>query len=108
MSNKYDISKEDEKEIRARDKTCAYCHREMKAFTTKGSRKDSATIEHLNNDGPFNNKFNLAICCGSCNSSRGDKDLLAWFKTSYCIEKNINKDTVAEPVKEYISGLKLN
>ena len=108
MSNKYGIPEEDEKEIRVRDKTCVYCHKTMKVFGTKGSRRDSATIEHLNNDGPFDKKYNLAICCSSCNSSRGDKDLLAWFKTSYCIERNINKDTVAKPVKEYIKGLAID
>lgn len=27
----------------------------------------------------------LAICCGSCNSSRGRKTLLKWFQTGYCL-----------------------
>ena len=56
MSNKYGILEKDEKEIRARDKTCVYCHKTMKKWI-KDSRSDSATIEHLNNDGPFDKKF---------------------------------------------------
>jgi hypothetical protein len=33
---------------------------------------------------------------------RGNKKLLDWFKTPYCIERHINRDTVTEPVREYI------
>ncbi len=103
MSNKYGIPEEDEKEIRARDKTCIYCHKAMKKYpNTKGTPGDKATIEHLNNDGPFDEKSNLAICCGNCNSSRNNKELLVWFKTQYCMDRNINEKTVAEPVRVYI------
>ncbi len=71
-------------------------------------RVDCATIEHLNFDGPFYwdeegfNAEDIVICCGSCNSSRGAKRLAAWFQTRYCIEQNINVDTVAAPVKSYL------
>jgi len=103
MSNKYGIPEKDEEEIRARDKTCVYCHKAMKEYSgTKGTPADKATIEHLHNDGPFDEKSNSVICCGSCNSSRRNKELLAWFKTPYCIERSINKETVAESVKEYV------
>ena len=61
-----------------------------------------ATIEHFNNDGPFERKCNAAICCRRCNSSKGTKTLLVWFKTPYCQEKKINEETVAKPVKEYM------
>jgi hypothetical protein len=67
-----------------------------------------ATIEHFDNDGPFEEKYNLAICCRRCNSSKGTKRLLAWFKTTYCREKRINKETVSEPVKEYMRLKKLS
>lgn len=99
MSNTYGIPEEIEKEIRTRDKACVYCHILMKphAMDARG-----ATIEHFNNDGPFDKKENVAICCRGCNSSKGTKKLSAWFKTSYCTEKNINKETVAKPAKEYI------
>ncbi|MFA6273648.1 MAG: hypothetical protein WC662_00625 [Candidatus Paceibacterota bacterium] len=103
MSNKYGISKKDEENIRARDKTCVYCHKEMKKYLgVKGTRMDTATIEHLSNEGPFNKKSLIVICCSACNSSRRNKKLLDWFKIPYCIERNINKNTVAESVWEYI------
>jgi len=75
---------------------------------TNKNHGDSATIEHLNFDGPFYWKDNLqiqdiVICCGSCNSSRGAKKLPNWFQSEYCLEKNINENTVTDPVKEYLN-----
>ena len=61
-----------------------------------------ATIEHFNNNGPFKKKYNLAICCRGCNSSKGTKSLSAWFKTLYCREKKITEKTVSKPVKEFM------
>src|SRR5260370_24004241 len=88
MSNTYDISKQVEREIRTRDKTCVYCHILMKR--TGGS---GATIEHFNNDGPLDKKYNLAVCCRRCNSSKGTKRLSVWFKTDYCHGNKINAKT---------------
>jgi len=101
MSNTYGIPEEDEKDIRARDKTCVYCRKAMKKHTRK-LNASGPTLEHFNNDGHLDKKWNAAICCRRCNSSKGNKELLAWFKTPYCIEKNINPQTVEKPVKEYI------
>lgn len=100
--NKYGIPKKDLKEIRIRDKTCVYCHKRMIYPSASGWRGDWATIEHLNYLPPWNNSVTVAICCFSCNASRGDKKLMDWFKTRYCIQKNINEKTVAEPVKKFI------
>jgi len=112
MSNKYGIPEDELKKIRARDKACVYCHKAMEEYShAKGVSKDKATIEHLNKDGPFYwnkaiifDSSTVAICCGSCNSSRGKKELLDWFKTQYCINRNraINENTVTELVREYI------
>jgi hypothetical protein len=101
MSNRYRIPDKVEKEIRARDKTCVYCGILMKQ-SPHAMGASGATIEHFNNEGDFDKRYNVAICRRSCNSSRGDKELLAWFKTPYCIEKNINDKTAATPVKKYI------
>ena len=108
MPNKYGIPEEDEKEIRARDKTCVYCHKKMQKPQKGVSRCDWATIEHLNFDGPFYRKDglqkkDLAICCFSCNASRGKKKLEDWFKAPYCLgkDKKIDETTVTKPVKEY-------
>src|SRR5437879_1748094 len=51
MSNTYGISKQDEQEIRARDKTCVYCGILMKQYP-HAMGASGATIEHFNNDGP--------------------------------------------------------
>jgi hypothetical protein len=101
MSNTYGIPGEDEKEIRARDKICVYCRVSMKK-SSRAKGASEATIEHFNNDGPFDKKYNVAICCRRCNSSKGARELLTWFETLYCIEKKINGKTVAKTVKEYI------
>ena len=63
-------------------------------------RASGATIEHFNNNGPLKKKYNVAICCRRCNSSKGTKRLAVWFKTPYCREKKINGETVSKPVKE--------
>lgn len=101
MSNTYSISKQDERQIRARDKNCVYCRILMKQSRhAMGASK--ATIEHFNNDGPLKKKYNVAICCRRRNSSKGTKRLSVWFKTPYCREKKINGETVSKPVKEYM------
>jgi hypothetical protein len=102
MKNKYGLPEEDLEKIRKRDKDCVYCHKIMTKAGSGGFRGDWATIEHLNHLPPWDNPSTVAICCGSCNSSRGAKTLPNWFKTSYCIEKNINIDTVSSPVRNYI------
>ena len=101
MSNTYGISEQDEQAIRARDKACVYCRVLMKQ-SPYAMGPFGATIEHFNNDGPFEKKFNVAICCRSCNSSKGTKKLLAWFETDYCQKKKINDKTVLKPVKDYM------
>lgn len=98
MSNTYGISEQVEKEIRGRDKACVYCHISVK----RTSRARGATIEHFNNDGPYAEKYNVAICCRGCNSSKGTKTLLAWFETPYCKKKKIDAKSVARPVKRYL------
>src|SRR5271169_562754 len=101
MSNAYGIPEEVERKIRARDRTCVYCHIAM----TRPSRArggSETTIEHFNNDGPLRKKHNLAICCRRCNSSKGTKKLLTWFKADYCCNRKINKKTVAARVTRYL------
>lgn len=97
----YGISEKDEDEIRSRDKSCVYCHKKMKRhFRKKGTPSDKATIEHLYDGSPLFK--NLAICCGSCNSSRGPKELLDWFESPYCKDNNINRITVSSVIRRYI------
>lgn len=107
MANNWNIPDEIEQKARERDKFCVYCHIELKEYPqSKGMFTDQATIEHMDNTGLDNNGLpseeNIAICCGSCNASRGTKNLLDWFESPYCKKKNINKKTVAEIIKQYI------
>ena len=102
MKDKYGLAEDELDRIRERDENCVYCHKKMVNPCSNNCRFDWATIEHLNHLAPWNNPVTVAICCGSCNSSRGKRKLLDWFKTPYCIQENINGETVAEPVKEYI------
>jgi hypothetical protein len=111
MSNKFGIPDDELQKIRTRDKLCIYCHKEMIFPFNSSKRKDCATIEHLNFDGPFYwgeglQTEDIVICCGSCNSSRGIKKLSDWFRTKYCFSRNINENTVADPVKAYLNRKK--
>lgn len=102
MSNKYGIPTEGLKKIKERDRDCVYCHKEISSPSEDVWRGDWATIEHLNHLPPWNNPNTIAICCGSCNSSRSVKKISDWFKSKYCLEKNINIETVSRPVQEYV------
>jgi len=64
---------------------------------------DKATVEHMDDESVKNpEKWNVTMCCGRCNSSHGNKDLIEWSKTDYCKERNINEQKVAPIIKEYI------
>jgi len=106
LSNIYGLPEKDLDLVRKRDRRCVYCHKEMAKPNTNAWRGDWATIEHLNHLRPWDNPKTIAICCGSCNSSRGKKPLLEWFQSSYCIERNISLATVAQPVLDYIKDFK--
>ena len=97
MTNSYGISDRDEQKIRARDKRCVYCDVKFK----KTLWRDSATIEHFNNDGPFAIYSNIAMCCRACNSSKGVKKLLTWLDSPYCQKKNI-RQKMAKVVRQHL------
>lgn len=108
MKNKFGIPKEKLKILQERSKFCAYCGKKLIFPYDTKNRRDSATIEHLNFNGPFYWKDGLNIedvvfVCGSCNSSRGKKSLSEWFKSGYCMAKNINNNTVSGNIKKYIN-----
>ena len=84
----------------------------LKKYDSK-KKGDSRSIEHLNHIQEVDSVGRfiyegkpistiIAICCGSCNSSRGAKSLLGWLETPYCKERNIKYSTVALVVKNYI------
>ena len=102
MKNHYGLPSCELKRIFKRDETCVYCHKKMTGHSARGKRSDWHTIEHLNYLPPWNNPATVTICCWSCNSSRGNKKIRDWFKTDFCITRNINEATVVEPVRKYI------
>jgi 5-methylcytosine-specific restriction endonuclease McrA len=113
MPNSYGIPESELEKIRARDKKCVYCGKQMIDPYDPKNHADSATIEHLSPIRPFywheGMKIdNIVICCGACNSSRSSMRILHWFKTGYCKNHNINEKTVARPVKEYLKSIYKN
>lgn len=99
--NKWGIPDWLEKEVRARDINCVYCGVQMLEKALKGSpRKTVATWEHIINDASIVTCENIALCCASCNSSKGAKLLSEWIKSPFCKKNGINLYTVAEIVKE--------
>jgi len=69
-----------------------------------GSRKSVATWEHIVNDARIVTRQNIARCCASCNSSKGTKELSVWIESTYCKRRGIDRDTVADIVKQALKG----
>jgi len=93
-----------EKEVKERDKTCVYCGiRMVDKMPTHGPRKTVATWEHIINDETIVNRENIALCCCSCNASKGAKILSEWLQSKYCSDRDINFETVAPIIKQAIN-----
>ena len=102
--NRWGIPKWLEEEVSARDNTCIYCRvKFLNVVPRNDSRKAMATWEHIINDDRIITRENIALCCRSCNSSKGVKPLAAWLDAPYCKKRNISKDTVAGVVKDALS-----
>ena len=90
-----------EREVQERDKTCVYCGIQMiEQMPPRDPRRNVATWEHIINDASIVSRENIARCCVACYSSKGTKKLSEWLQSSYCKKYGINKDTVAQIVKE--------
>jgi hypothetical protein len=96
--NQWNIPENLEKEIIQRDKVCVYCGTNF--TTSKQSKKQMPTWEHIVNDAKIVTIENISRCCFSCNSSKGAKELSIWLESSYCKNKNITKDTVSLVIKQ--------
>lgn len=100
MGNRWGIPIEVEKLVISRDIKCIYC--DVIFTKLKESKKSRQTWEHIINDIRINGAENIALCCGSCNASKGAKELEDWLKSKYCITKGITINTVALVVKKYL------
>lgn len=100
MANNWNIPEWLENEVRERDRACVYCG---VGFTpTKVSKKTAASWEHIINDAKIVTRENIALCCCGCNASKGAKNLSDWLQSKYCIERNINPETVSLIIKDAI------
>ncbi len=102
--NIWNIPESLETEVRARDKKCIYCGVEMLQKVPRGnSRKAVATWEHIINDARIVTRGNIALCCCACNASKGQKALVDWLQSTYCIQSGISEDTVAQIVRDALA-----
>jgi hypothetical protein len=95
MANKWGIPIDVENFVLQRDKTCVYCGGEF----DNTIRKFKQSWEHIVNDIRINGIDNIALCCVSCNASKGAKELELWLTTEYSKRNNITPETVADVVK---------
>ena len=102
MANRWGIPKEIEEIVKKRDTSCVYCG---VTFSEKdNSRKNKPTWEHIVNDIRINGTNNIALCCMSCNASKGSKLLEEWLESEYCKKKNISVESVSEIVRKAIEN----
>lgn len=103
MANRWGILTEVEKIVRQRDVACVYCGVEFSKENM--TRKTQPTWEHIINDIRINGTDNIALCCMSCNASKGAKLLEYWLESNYCKKKKITVDTVAIVVKNALKKI---
>jgi hypothetical protein len=98
MSNRWGIQKDIEEIVKERDTSCVYCG--VKFTPNDNSRKNKPSWEHIVNDIRINGSNNIALCCMSCNASKGAKLLADWLESDYCKKKDITVNSVAEVVRK--------
>ncbi len=97
MANRWGIPKEVEEYVKKRDTSCVYCGVEFSFDNDNRKRKPS--WEHIVNDIRINSCDNIALCCMSCNASKGSKLLIDWLDSNYCKKNRITVDSVTNVVK---------
>ncbi len=97
MANRWGIPKDVEKHVKGRDVKCVYCGVDF--LKEENSRKSKPSWEHIVNDIRINGIENIALCCMSCNASKGHKLLKDWLQSDYCKRKGITAETLADVVK---------
>jgi hypothetical protein len=103
MSNRWGIPREVENIVKERDVACVYCQIEFSPQNRL--RKNKPSWEHIINDIRINGIENIALCCMSCNASKGSKLLEEWLKSDYCKNKEITAKTVSEVVKKALKNI---
>jgi hypothetical protein len=91
--NRWGIPADVEGRVSARDLACIYCRR---PFGPKdGPRGQRASWEHIINDVNLSTDQNIALCCISCNASKGAKSLRRWLESRYCRLRGIDATNIA-------------
>lgn len=93
MANRWGIPREIEELVKKRDLSCVYCG--VSFNNNADSYKTKPTWEHIINDIRLNGPENIALCCVSCNASKGSKELRVWLLSKYCLKKGITKESVS-------------
>ena len=104
MANRWGIPKEVEELVKARDFACVYCG--VSFSDSNGNTKTKPSWEHIVNDITNNGAENIALCCRSCNASKGAKELEIWLESSFCQKKGIGNSTLAPVVVDYLKRKK--
>ncbi|PTM04854.1 MAG: HNH endonuclease [Bacteroidetes bacterium] len=100
MANRWGIPKNVEIFVRARDLQCVYCG--VVFSNENADRKTKPSWEHIINDIRLNDVDNIALCCISCNASKGAKPLVDWLQSAYCRNKGITTACVSDVVQAAI------
>lgn len=101
MANSWNIPAPLEAEIRRRDTQCVYCG---VRFGSDGTRKTTATWEHIVNDARIVTRENIALCCFSCNASKGAKLLTDWLTSDYCERRGISPESATSIVRQALAS----
>ena len=100
--NRWNIPAWLESEVRARDTGCIYCRVVFGSAAGTGARP---SWEHIINDARIITRENIALCCRTCNSSKGARLLADWLSSPYCARRGVGRDTVAEIVRAALPKL---
>ena len=92
--NRWSIPNWLEREVIERDRNCIYCG--IQFASSNETRKSKPSWEHIVNDARIVSRENIAICCISCNASKGARDLVNWLESKYWETRRITKESIAD------------
>ncbi len=98
--NRWNIPAWLEAEVVDRDRSCVYCGIDFIAEPASRGRRPS--WEHIINDARIVTRENIALCCVSCNASKGAKDLALWLRSTYCTTHGITETSIAPVAREVL------
>jgi hypothetical protein len=100
--NRWGIAESVAMAVIARDDKCVYCGAD---FTSPSSTRGSKpSWEHIVNDIRMATPANIALCCISCNASKGTKPLATWLRSDYCKGRNISANSIARVARDALDS----